>query len=363
MGSIYLRGNIWWIKYYRNGEDYRESSESRKRDDAKRLLRKREGEIAEGKLPGIYFDRVKFDELAEDLITDYKINGLKSLWRTEISVNHLRKHFRGMKATAITTARVKKYIKDRMKAGASNGTINRELAALKRMFSLGARCTPPKVAQIPYITDLEEDNVREGFFEDEEYQRLHDALSSYLKPVVAFAYHTGWRKGEILGLTWDSIDLKEGSVRLESAQTKNKNARTIYLNTELKSLLKAQMANRHLGCPYVFHRNGKRIKDFRGAWKTACQKAGLKGKIFHDLRRTGVRNNVRAGIPERVAMMISGHKSRSVFDRYNIVDPKDLKEAALKQDAFHTGTIRAQSAKNNPVKDIAKGAQVIEIRG
>jgi len=117
--------------------------------------------------------------LAEDLITDYRINGLKSLWRTEISVNHLRKQFRGMKATAITTARVKNYIKDRMKAGASNGTINRELAALKRMFSLGARCTPPKVAKRTYIPDLEEDNVREGFFEDEEYQKLLDALPSY----------------------------------------------------------------------------------------------------------------------------------------------------------------------------------------
>ena len=108
-----------------------------------------------------------------------------------------------------------------------------------------------------------------------------DALPSYLKPVVAFAYHTGWRKGEILGLTWDCVDLKEGSVRLESGQTKNKNARTIYLNTELKNLIKAQMVKRHLGCPCVFHRNGKRIKDFRGAWKTACQKAGLKGKLFH----------------------------------------------------------------------------------
>jgi len=115
MGSIYKRGNIYWIKYYRAGKPYRESSESKKESDAKRLLKKREGEISQGKLPGIYFEKVKFDELAENLLIDYRINQNKSLERAEHSVKHLKDKFEGMRVVNITTPRIQAYIEDRMK--------------------------------------------------------------------------------------------------------------------------------------------------------------------------------------------------------------------------------------------------------
>lgn len=368
MGTIYKRGEIWWIKYSWDGKPEYESSKSKKRTDAKKLLKKREGEVVDGKLPGSYFDRVKFEELTEDFFADLEYQKRKSIWRAKISVGHLEKHFGGRRVTQINTSLIKQYINARLSEGKSHATINRELAALYRMLNLAARCTPPKIDRVPHIPKLEEDNVREGFFEHEGYLKIHDALPSPIKPVLTFGYFTGWRKSEILELTWDRVDLKEGTVRIEVGDTKNKGGRTIYLNTELKALLgmqwKQKMRQGYTNCPHVFHRNGKRIKDFRGAWKKACQEVGLEGTLFHDLRRTSVRNDIRAGIPERVAMARSGHKSRSVFDRYNIVSPEDLKQAAAKQDEYFsraTVTKELQSAKNAGVKDSQNQAQVVNI--
>jgi integrase len=372
MGSTYKRGKIYWIKYYRNGKPYRESSESKKEADAKRLLKRREGEISQGKLPGIYFDKVRFDELAEDFLTDYRINQKKSLERAGNSVNRLKEIFEGMRIVDITTPRIQAYIEGRMKwtcnncnegfraqdccphcgskdlsPGATNATINRELAAFKRMLNLGAQQTPPKVDRVPYIPMLKENNIRKGFFEHADFLALRVALPSYLRGFVTFAYKTGWRVSENVGLTWKHVDLANGIVRLETGETKNDEGRTVYLDGELKEIFNRQWEIRKQTeklTSYVFpNGNGiSKIKDFRGSWKKACEDSGIGKRHFHDFRRTAVRNMVRSGIPERVAMMISGHKTRSVFDRYNIVSDTDLKLAAQKQQAYlesQTGTI------------------------
>jgi integrase len=202
------------------------------------------------------------------------------------------------------------------------------------MLNLGANQTPPKVDRVPYIPMLKENNTRKGFFEHQEYLSLLKALPSFLRPVVTFGYKTGWRKSEIVGLTWKRVELEERAVRLEAEETKNSEGRTIYLDDELLKLLKIQWLKRHRTCELVFHNDGQRIKDFRGSWEKACNDADIEGRLFHDLRRTAIRNMVRAGTPERVAMMISGHKTRAVFDRYNIVNPDDLKQAAARQEAY-----------------------------
>jgi len=93
MGMMYQRGKVWWIKYYRNGRYYRESTGTTKKMVAQKLLERREGEIAQGKMPGILFEKVTFDELAEDFLRDYRINQKKSLERAERSVNHLKDFF------------------------------------------------------------------------------------------------------------------------------------------------------------------------------------------------------------------------------------------------------------------------------
>lgn len=338
MGSLYKRGRIWWIKYYRNGEAFRESSKSSKARDAKRLLRRREAEIDTGNFTGLEAERVRFEEIADDFLNEYQANNRKSfLWAERRTEQQLKPFFSGLRVPEITTERVRAYTSKRQAEGGSNASINRELAALKRMFNLAATMTPPKVVRVPYIPMLRESNVRRGFFEHSEYLALCSELPEYLKPVLTFGYYTGARVGEILDLRWRQVDLKSRTVNLDPGATKNDQPRTIPLADELVNALKTLKAIHDLNWPdgeSVFTRNGKRIRTFYVAWKSACKRSGVSGRLFHDLRRTAVRNMVRAGVPERVAMLISGQKTRSIFDRYNIVSERDLQEAARRLEAF-----------------------------
>ena len=196
---------------------------------------------------------------------------------------------------------------------------------------------------------------------------MREELPDYLRPVLTFGYYTGCRKGEILALKWIQVDLSEHVVRLEPGTTKNEEARTIPLDGDLCETLKFQRQVRdecYPNCPWVFFRDGERIRnDFRGPWSAAAKLAATRSetpvsslwdferqqpaKLFHDLRRTGIRNLVRAGVPERIAMLISGHKSRSVFDRYNIVNERDIRDAGRKLTEYLRGKDAEESARRN----------------
>ena len=168
-------------------------------------------------------------------------------------------------------------------------------------------------------------------------------------------------QSEVLTLERRQLDLETGTLRLEPGTTKNDDGRVVYLTPALKALIVAQLERvrsleRESGhiIPYVFphlrgpHR-GKRIQDFKKAWKTACVKAGCPGMLRHDFRRTAVRNMVNLGVPERVAVKASGHKSRTVFDRYHIVSPGDLQEVARKLTGTFSGTMPQNPPDSLPV--------------
>jgi integrase len=183
---------------------------------------------------------------------------------------------------------------------------------------------------------LEENNVRKGFLAEDAYKRLRDALPAGVQLLFIFGYHLGCRRGELLKIRWSQVELKAQRIRLEPGTTKNKEARTLPIYGEMVERLRIEKELRDSQfptCQHVFHRNGEPIKNFRKAWDAACAAANLEGLMFHDLRRTAVRNMVRAGIPEKTAMAISGHKTRAVFDRYNIVNDRDLTDATVRMDA------------------------------
>ena len=136
------------------------------------------------------------------------------------------------------------------------------------------------------------------------------------------------------------MDFKAGTVRLDPGTTKNGEGRVFPLTVELRALLETQRERtraleRERGsiCPWVFHRNGQRIRDFRTAWKKACEAAGCPGRLLHDCRRTAVRNFEQCGISRSVAMKLTGHKTEAVYRRYAIVSEDDLTEAARRLDS------------------------------
>ena len=380
MGELKRRGQIWWIRYYKNGRRHEESSGSTKEGQAKSLLRLREGDIERGVAITPKVGRIRFDEAVADVLNDYRTNRKRSLDDVERRIEkHLKPFFGNRRMASVTTADIREYIASRQKettvarkaysftardgtarhvpeqrrtiSGVSNGEINRELTALKRMFNLAIQAG--KLLQKPHIPLLKEDNVRVGFFERDQFLAVLARLPDQVQPAATFAYITGWRiDSEVLSLEWRQVDFGAGEVRLDPGKTKNGEGRTFPMTRDLREVLEEQKAITEnvrrqfkVVCPRVFHRSGRPIKSFRVAFRTACAGAGCPGRVLHDFRRTAVRNLVRAGIPERVAMQMTGHKTRSVFERYNIVSAGDLREAGKRLDAA-TGTISGTIEQN-----------------
>ena len=350
MVSLFKRNRIWWIKFYQNGKPYRESSGSTKKGEAVKLLKEREGRVATGMPLSLRVERITIDELLDDVLLEYEVNN-KNLERAKLSVSKLKAYFGGMRAVNLGTSHVNAYISKRKAETTRRGgppadaSVNRELEVLKRAFRLAKQSTPPKVHQVPYIPLLREDNTRTGFVEHADFLALKASAPDYLKPIITMAFCVGARRAEILSLRWPQVDLNRRLIRLNPGETKNRDGRTIYMGAELYEALAELKAQRDWDRPHcetVFVRDGGQpIKSFNKAWRSACKRVGLEGLLFHDLRRSAVRNLVRSGVPERVAMAISGHKTRSVFDRYNIVSEADLEQAAHAVDAYHAsvGTI------------------------
>jgi integrase len=181
---------------------------------------------------------------------------------------------------------------------------------------------------------LEENPPGDGFFEHGEYVKVRAHLPQSYQDVLDFAYYSGWRRNEILGLTWDEVDLKGGVVRLTPRRSKTRTGRVLPISSPLQTVLKRRRRQRQSGDPRVFRRDGVPVREWRTALRDACRKAKVPHRLLHDCRRTAARNLIRAGVPERIAMLLTGHKTRAVFDRYNIVNEQELLTARERLAAY-----------------------------
>jgi integrase len=369
MGRIYRQrqhGKVgklvknWTIDFYAAGVRHREATGTASKREAERLLRQREGQAALGAPVPPRVDRLSYREIIEDLKMEYRNSGARNLREAGTRLKHLDQHFGAFRAAAITSAEIAKYVSARLAAGASPSSVNKETGVLMRAIRLAAE--HEKLTKIPITHKLKEAAPRAGFLEPEQFARVYQHLPDDVQTAALIAYRLGWRTSEVLHLERRHVSTGDNTLTLDAGSTKNGDGRVIVMPADVAAAVGAQLArvdalSRTLArvIPWLFphftgvaatrpgQRHvaviGARKRNYRRAWDAACAKAGLPRFLRHDMRRSAVRNLVNANVPERVAMAITGHKTRAVFDRYHIVSPGDLEAAAKRLDERNRHTL------------------------
>lgn len=265
----------------------------------------------------------------------------------------LAPHFGTTDVTEVASQGIAEYVEHRAAQGLRKSTINRELATLRHLLRVGAQARPqiiPWDAIPPIKLADESDLIRTVFIDDDVWGRLRLHLAPHLRPLFTLAYWLGWRRGELLKLQRSQVDLKRGTLRLRPGGTKNKDGRVVFLPSEaLAALREQEQGTRRLErklqrvIPWVFHFRGNPIRSYNTGWHAALRRAGLTDLRPHDFRRTAARAYTRAGVGEQVVMKITGHKTRAMFDRYNITAERDLAEAATRVANSKTATRKGRA--------------------
>jgi integrase len=350
-GSILRKkgSRFLWVGYYdESGRQIQENSRTTSEREASGFLRRRLQEIEQG-VPVEQARKLRYEDIREGLLLDYKTKGNRGLEVDEDGasyiwgLNHTDAFFRNKRVRSIKTDTLYKFIAKMQGEGLANATINRCLALLKRGMNIARR--DGKLSFVPFFPMLKEDNVRTGFVDHAQFTKLRNEMPAHLRPLITFLYFTGCRIGAALSITWSQVELEDGRVllRLEGRQTKNEEPILLPLPIELGEELSS------------LPREGKVFdgRNLRKAFQAACVKVGLgvktgpkvwqyKGLLIHDFRRSGVRNLIRSGVPRRVAMKISGHLTESTFERYNIVDSTDVREAMAKVEKHFRRTMKVR---------------------
>jgi integrase len=365
-GSLFRWKNRgpWWMKFYRNGVPILESCKTTDRRAAEKLLAQRLAEIATDSYTPTQVRKTITDEVIDDLLVEYRNNNRRSVGHLEMRWRrHLKPYFGGMTAAQVTSDSVARYVNRRKQEGAANASINRELAILKRALNLAKQCG--KIKAVPHIAMLAENNTRTGFLSSKDRDALANACARaglWMRSLLEVALTYGWRHAELLDLKVKQVNLVVGSIRLEPGTTKNLEGREVPMTPPVRELL-TQCVHGQQPDAFLFHRDdGNPVRDFRTTWCNCCVAAGVgtfrcpqcsqqvdearrcaackrtwrrndlryDGLIFHSLRRSAARNLRNSGVPEGVVQKIGGWRTRSMFDRYSIIDQSDISDALVK---------------------------------
>jgi integrase len=342
--GLYLRpGNpIWQIRFrgaphgkLQRG-DHRISTHTEDLKVAAKLLKDkvREWENLKKGIPGWIppsAERITVNQLVDSVIANAKTRRLKGVRQTEVHAKHIRAEFGPRRAVGVNTEAIDAYIEKRRTEKAAEATINHELEILRRGYRL-LKITS-RAPDVPKLIG----NVREGFWERAQFEQFVTELpSELLRDVWRFAYFTGMRKGEILALDWSGFDKETRTLRLHGKASKTGRGRVIPIGSwpELSEVVERRLSARRLDCPLIFHSGGHRVGNFSETTERVLRRAGLQGLCFHDLRRSAARTMLLAGVPQAVAMKITGHETDSMFRRYAIVDEAAISVALGKRAAY-----------------------------
>jgi integrase len=338
--GIYKRGKVYWIAYAGlDGKCIRESSRSDKYRKAEDLLIERRKSIREGKMPEV--KRIS-NHSFNDLVTDYLkwSERQRAFKQKELIINQLKERFGPLPLRRFNTQLVETYQSERLKAGKKKvkseaiiankpATVNRHIATLKHMFTKAVEwdmVEEETLKRIRRVKMLEENNRRLRYLSKEECQSLITVCDAHLKPIVIMALNTGMRKGEILSLKWDNVDLTHGFILLD--KTKNGERREIPINGTLKASLEKLYKGttekpRRIDVPYVFYaeKTGNRFVRIQRSFNTACRNAKIRDFRFHDLRHTFASQLVMAGIDLTTVKELLGHKDLTMTLRYAHLAP------------------------------------------
>ena len=357
-GRIFARGKrgILSIAWYADGRECRESTKSTDYRIAERKLRDKLTAKDKGEtyVPGSA--RVTLGQLLEALRDHHEARGTRSWPRLEQCARHVREHFRAdARAAKITYVSLEKYVKARRAEGAAPASIRLELSVLAQSFKIAR--TRGTLSAAPIFPTVPVSNVRTEYFTGAELSTLLEYLPSPVGAVVRFGAATGWRLKECLTLQWGGVDFAAGTIRLEPGHTKSGRGRVFPFSRfpALAALLEEQRQERWrierergVEVGYVFHREGRPIRDLDDAWKTGCRKAGLVNRRFHDLRRYAAMRLVQAGVARSEAMGLLGHETESMFVRYALNDVPALERAVEKLAALDANVAGDRAKVSHP---------------